>query len=178
MFSTCFSQNEQSFMAQRKKVERNTNCQLSHLGVRVQQHASRIIDAQIFLIWHRLQPETRKLKKIKLLYWLRVEIFASKIKHSCHFKWLLKLQITLQTLFFYYSSSLFFSAAVMTPLFWLVTHFFHGASFSAEQRCCSIELLSVEKKRLLRSCGAKPADVEGCRPCCPWCWIKHNHKHP
>lgn len=39
---------EWSSLCGRGKTEgRNANCQLSHLGVRVQQHASRIIDAQI-----------------------------------------------------------------------------------------------------------------------------------
>lgn len=31
------------------------------------------------------------------------------------------------------------------------------------------------KKRLLRSCGAKPADLESCKPCSPWRWTKHKH---
>ena len=105
-------------MAQRKKVQRNTNCQLSHLGVRVQQHARKphYWRPDTLTLWHRLQPETRLYLQMKSLCWLiRVEICALKMKHSCHFKWLLKLQIPLQTLF-YYSSSLSSSAAVMTPL--------------------------------------------------------------
>lgn len=72
------------------------------------------------------------------------------------------------------SQDLFF-AAVMKPLYPAagLEHAFRGASFSAEQRCCNERLsVGVKKKLLLRSYGAKPADLESCKACRPFCWIK------
>lgn len=55
-----------------KTVERNTNCQLSHLGVIVQQHASRIIEENL--------AQTIACNTHTLLYWSRVVIC---LKYCC-----------------------------------------------------------------------------------------------
>lgn len=130
-----------------KTAEINTSCQLSHLGVSVQQHERRIIDAQILVtIWH--QTCFIFAKPLFLIFFNHFNV--SNNHHSCHFS----------------------LCCEETPVSCclLATHlFFHGASFFLLSKDAALSSSQRKRKNLLRSCGATPSDVKSCQPRYPWC---------